>query len=207
MVSASSGCPGGAAMLWEPNSIAAVMPRPLCQHQASKNWFFWNSVSFCWSDNTCRDILTIFLRIFAPLGISGTNWRHEIVITRIVIHSKLISKVVFTAAGFLVLEDRFWLFPFPNSLFTPSRLSSWGEAVRLLSWDVESHRPFWSWVWQSNIKWKCSVRLSLARFIIGRNWCPDTFILESEVEKQKTLKLDELNGNKGYLFSNTDIIF
>lgn len=183
------------------------VPVPSVSIQASKNWFFWNSVSFYWSDNTCRDILTIFLRIFAPLGISWTNWRHEIVITRIVTHYKLISKMVFTAAGFLVLEDSLWLLPFPNSLFTPFLLPSWGEAVRLLSWNMESDRPFWSWVWYCNIKWKCSVWLLFARFIIGRNWCPDTLIPESEVEKQRTLKPDELNGNKDCLSSNTEIIF
>lgn len=47
------------------------------------------------------------------------------VITKIIIDHKLISKVVFTATGFPVLEDHLWLFPFPVSSPILSLLSPW----------------------------------------------------------------------------------
>lgn len=103
-------------------NCASILPSPSVSIQTSQSCSFWNSVCIYWSDNILGDILDIFLRIFAPLGISCTKWRHKIVITKIIIDHKLISKVVFTATSFPVLEDHLWLFPFPIS--PPPCLSS-----------------------------------------------------------------------------------
>lgn len=130
-------------------SSSLSIPRPSVSIQTSKSWSFWNSVCIYWSDNILGDILDIFLRIFAPLGISWTNWWHKIVTTKIVIDHKLISKVVFTAAGFPVPEDHLWLFPFP--IFSPPCLSSpQGDAIHLLGWKTDDG-PFWWWLWYSHL--------------------------------------------------------
>lgn len=111
---------------WNCDSLLPLsIPHPSVSIQTSKSWSFWNSVCIYWSDNILWDILDIFLRIFAPLGVSWTHWRHKTVITKIIIDHKLISKVMFTAAGFPVLEDHLWLFPFPISTPTLSLLPQW----------------------------------------------------------------------------------
>lgn len=117
------------------------IPNPSVSIQTSKSCSFW-------SDNILGDILDIFLRIFAPLGISCTKWRHKIVITKIIIDHKLISKVVFTATSFPVLEDHLWPFPFPIS--PTLSLLPHGAAIHLLSWKMHDG-PFWCWVWYSNL--------------------------------------------------------
>lgn len=134
-----------ALKLWFPPPIT----HPSISTQTSKSSSFWNSVCIYWSDNTLGDILDIFLRIFAPLGVSWTNWRHKIVITKIIIDRKLISKVVFTATGFPVPEDRLWLFTFPISP-QPCLSSPHGEAIHLLNWKMDDG-PFWWWLWYSNL--------------------------------------------------------
>lgn len=103
---------------------SSPIPNPSVSIQTSKSCSFWNSVCVYWSDNVLGDILDIFLRIFAPLGVSCSKWRHKIVITKIIIDHKLISKVVFTATSFPVLEDHLWLFPF-RSLSHPDSPPPW----------------------------------------------------------------------------------
>ena len=116
-------------ILQHPDSPTALNlwfpPSPSVNIQTSKSWSSWNSVCIYWSDNILGDVLDIFLRTFALLGVLWTSWRHTRVITTIIIDHKLISKVVFTATGFRVLKDPLWPLLFPVSPSTLSLFPPW----------------------------------------------------------------------------------